>query len=50
MEILMKLNSFIGHLHDQDIEKNHKEFFVFIQKQLLNLGIIISFDGTKRIH
>ena len=21
-----ELNSFIGHLHDQDIDKNHKEF------------------------
>ena len=42
-----ELNSFIGHLHDQDIDKNHKEFLVFVQKQLLNLGSIISFDGTK---
>ena len=43
-----ELNSFIGHLHDQDINKNHKEFLIFIQKQLLNLGSIISFDGTKK--
>ena len=42
-----ELNSFIGHIHDQDINKNHKKFLVFIQKQLLNLGSIISFDGTK---
>lgn len=42
-----ELNSFIGHLHDQNIDKNHKEFLVFVQIQLLNLGSIISFDGTK---
>ena len=43
-----ELNSFIGHIHDQDIDKNHKEFLVFVQRQLLNLGSIISFDGTKK--
>ena len=42
-----ELNSFIGHIHDQDIDKNHKEFLIFIQKKLLNLGSIISFDGRK---
>ena len=43
-----ELNSFIGHIHDQDIDKSHKEFLVFVQRQLLNLGSIISFDGTKK--
>ena len=43
-----ELNSFIGHIHDQDIDKNHKEFLVFVQRQLLNLGSIITFDGTKK--
>ena len=43
-----ELNSFIGHLHDQNIDKNHKEFLIFIQIQLLNLGSIVSFDGTKK--
>ena len=43
-----ELNSFVGHIHDQDINKNHKEFLVFVQRQLLNLGSIISFDGTKK--
>ena len=43
-----ELNSFIGYIHDQDIDNNHKEFLVFIQKQLLNLGSIISFDGSKQ--
>ncbi len=43
-----ELNSFIGHLHDQDIDKNHKKFLTFIQIQLLNLGSIVSFDGEKK--
>lgn len=43
-----ELNSFIGHIHDQEINTNHKEFLVFIQIQLLNLGSIISFDGSKK--
>ena len=43
-----ELNSFIGHLHDQDINKNHKEFLIFIQIQLLNLGSIVSFDRKKK--
>ena len=43
-----ELNSFIGHIHDQEINTNHKEFLVFIQIQLLNLGSIISFDGSKQ--
>jgi cob(I)alamin adenosyltransferase len=43
-----ELNSFIGHLHDQNIDENHKKFLTFIQIQLLNLGSIISFDGTKK--
>jgi cob(I)alamin adenosyltransferase len=42
-----ELNSFIGHIHDQKIDKDHKEFLIFIQIQLLNLGSIISFDGNK---
>jgi len=43
-----ELNSYIGNIHDQDIKKNHKEFLIFIQIQLLNLGSIISFDGEKK--
>jgi len=43
-----ELNSFIGHLHDQNIDKNHKKFLIFIQIQLLNLGSIVSFDGKKK--
>ena len=43
-----ELNSFIGHIHDQEINTNHKEFLVFIQIQLLNLGSIISYDGNKK--
>ncbi len=43
-----ELNSFIGNIHDQEININHKEFLVFIQIQLLNLGSIISFDGSKK--
>ena len=43
-----ELNSFIGNIHDQEIKINHKEFLVFIQIQLLNLGSIISFDGSKK--
>ena len=42
-----ELNAFIGHIYDQKINKNHKEFLFFIQNQLLNLGSIISFDGKK---
>ena len=44
-----ELNSYIGHIHDQKIKENHKQFLCFIQVQLLNLGSIISFDGTKKI-
>ena len=43
-----ELNSFIGHLHDQDINKNHKTFLIFIQIQLLNLGSTVTFDGKKK--
>ena len=43
-----ELNSFIGHLHDQNINKDHKKFLIYIQIQLLNLGSIVSFDGTKK--
>ena len=43
-----ELNSFIGHLHDQNINKDHKKFLNYIQIQLLNLGSIVSFDGTKK--
>ncbi len=43
-----ELNSFIGHIHDQEININHKEFLIFIQIQLLNLGSIISFDRSKK--
>jgi len=43
-----ELNSFIGHLHDQKINKNHKKFLLKIQSKLLNLGSIISFDGKKK--
>ena len=43
-----ELNSFIGHLHDQNIDENHKRFLIFIQIQLLNLGSIVSFDGKKK--
>jgi len=42
-----ELNAFIGHIYDQKINKNHKEFLFFIQNQLLNLGSIVSFDGKK---
>ena len=43
-----ELNSFIGHLHDQNIDENHKEFLIFVQIKLLDLGSIISFDGKKK--
>ena len=43
-----ELNSFIGHLHDQNINQNHKKFLIFIQNKLLNLGSIVSFDGEKK--
>ena len=43
-----ELNSFIGHLHDQNIDKNHKKFLIYVQIQLLNLGSIVSFDGNKK--
>ena len=42
-----ELNAYIGHLHDQDINHNHKKFLKFIQVQLLNLGSIIAYDGNK---
>ena len=41
-----ELNAFIGNIHDQNINKKHKEFLIFIQIYLLNLGSIIAFDGT----
>ena len=43
-----ELNSFIGHIHDQKINHEHKKFLVFVQIQLLNLWSIISFDGRKK--
>ena len=43
-----ELNSFIGHLHDQNINKDHKKFLIYIQIQLLNLGSIVSFNGKKK--
>jgi len=42
-----ELNAFIGHIHDQKINKNHKEILLIIQNQLFNLGSILSFDGKK---
>ena len=42
-----ELNAYIGNIHDQDITGNHKEFLIFIQIQLFNLGSMISFDGLK---
>lgn len=42
-----ELNAFIGHLHDQNIDKNHKTVLLAIQNQLFNLGSILSFDGKK---
>ena len=42
-----ELNAFIGHISDQKIKKEHKDFLTFIQVQLLNLGSIIAFDGNK---
>lgn len=42
-----ELNAFIGHLHDQDINKNQKIVLLAIQNQLFNLGSILSFDGKK---
>ena len=42
-----ELNAFIGHLHDQDINENHKKVLLAIQNQLFNLGSILSFDGKK---
>ena len=42
-----ELNSFIGNIHDQEIDVSHKDFLIFVQVQLLNLGSIISFDGEK---
>lgn len=42
-----ELNAFIGHLHDQQINKNQKSILLAIQNQLFNLGSILSFDGGK---
>ena len=42
-----ELNAHIGHLHDQEIDDSHKKFLKFIQVQLLNLGSIVSYDGSK---
>ncbi len=42
-----ELNAYIGHLHDQEISENHKAVLLKIQKQLFNLGSILSFDGEK---
>ena len=39
-----ELNAFIGHIHDQEISKNHKAILLKIQNQLFNLGSILSFD------
>lgn len=44
-----ELNAFIGNIHDQLKNNNHKDFLIFIQKHLLNLGSIISFNGQKEI-
>ena len=42
-----ELNAFIGHLHDQQINKHQKSILLAIQNQLFNLGSILSFDGGK---
>tara|TARA_E500000331_G_scaffold344668_2_gene381236 strand:+ start:2035 stop:2580 length:546 start_codon:yes stop_codon:yes gene_type:complete len=42
-----ELNALIGHLHDQNINENHKKVLLAIQNQLFNLGSILSFDGKK---
>ena len=42
-----ELNAYIGHIHDQEINKNHKAILLKIQNQLFNLGSLLSFDGKK---
>ena len=42
-----ELNSFIGHIYDQEISLFHKEILFKIQNNLFNLGSIIAFDGEK---
>ena len=42
-----ELNAYIGHIHDQEISKNHKPILIKIQNQLFNLGCLLSFDGKK---
>ena len=42
-----ELNAYIGHIHDQEISKNHKVILLKIQNQLFNLGCLLSFDGKK---
>ena len=43
-----ELNSFVGNIYDQDINKVHKDNLYRIQNQLFNLGSCISYDGTKK--
>ena len=42
-----ELNAYIGHIHDQEINKTHKAILLKIQNQLFNLGSLLSFDGKK---
>ena len=41
-----ELNSFIGHIHDQDINKNQK-IPCFCSETTIKFSSIISFDGRK---
>ena len=36
-----ELNAYIGHIHDQEISKNHKVILLKIQNQLFNLVCLL---------
>ena len=44
-----ELNSYIGLIRDQDIEKHHKDILIHIQDKLFTLGAILATDPEKAI-
>tara|TARA_B100000902_G_scaffold365033_1_gene385597 strand:- start:56701 stop:57237 length:537 start_codon:yes stop_codon:yes gene_type:complete len=44
-----ELNSFVGHLYDQEINKQHKIFLLSIQNMLLNLGSTLALEKKSNI-
>ena len=43
-----ELNSFIGHIYDQEISSVHKNILFKIQNHLFNIGSLIASDGKKQ--